>query len=89
PHVLAAKKLAKSGVEVTPGMIIGYVITKGGKMISERAVPVELATLDDYDPEYYVENQILPAVIRIIEAMGYSRDYFKDGRKQESLKKWF
>ncbi|MFQ5815368.1 MAG: DNA polymerase domain-containing protein, partial [Candidatus Hydrothermarchaeaceae archaeon] len=89
PHVIAAKKLAESGAEVAPGMIIGYVITKGSKMISQRATPVELAVIDDYDPEYYVENQILPAVIRITEAMGYSRDYFKDGRRQESLKKWF
>jgi DNA polymerase I len=89
PHVIAAKKLAKSGAEVTPGMIIGYIITKGSKMISQRATPVKLATIEDYDPEYYVENQILPAVLRIFEAMGYSRDYFKDGRKQESITKWF
>ncbi len=89
PHVIAAQKLAKSGAEVAPGMIIGYVITKGGKMISQRAEPVELASIDDYDPEYYVENQILPAVLRIIEAMGYSKDYFQDGKKQESLGKWF
>ncbi|MEE8167883.1 MAG: DNA-directed DNA polymerase, partial [Candidatus Hydrothermarchaeales archaeon] len=89
PHVVAAQKLVKSGAEVTPGMIIGYVITKGAKMISQRAVPVELVALEDYDPEYYIENQILPAILRIIESMGYSKDYLKDGRTQESLKKWF
>jgi DNA polymerase I len=89
PHVEAAKKLRKSGREVTPGMIIGYVITSGRGLISHRAAPAELVTMDDVDPEYYIENQIMPAVLRIIESMGYSKDYLKDGMKQESIKRWF
>jgi DNA polymerase I len=89
PHVEAAKKLQEIGRKVTPGMIIGYVITKGREMISQRAVPVELVSVEDYDPDYYIDNQILPAVLRIIESIGYSRDYLKDGMKQESLKRWF
>ncbi|MBI5252881.1 MAG: ribonuclease H-like domain-containing protein [Euryarchaeota archaeon] len=89
PHVIAAQKLVKRGREVAPGMIISYVITKGTKMISQRAEPVEFVSLQDYDPEYYIENQIMPAVLRIIEAMGYSKDYLKEGIEQESIKKWF
>ncbi len=89
PHVEAAKKLQKMGRKVTPGMIIGYVITKGREKISYRAVPVEMVSIEDYDPNYYIDNQILPAVLRIIESIGYSKDYLKEGMRQESLKRWF
>lgn len=89
PHVEAAKKLQRTGRKVTPGMIIGYVITKGREKISHRAVPVEMVSIEDYDPNYYIDNQILPAVLRIIESIGYSKDYLKEGMKQESLKRWF
>jgi DNA polymerase I len=89
PHVEAAKKLRKSGREVTPGMIIGYVVTSGRGLISHRAAPAELVTIDEVDPNYYIENQIMPAVLRIIESIGYSKDYLKDGMKQESIKRWF
>jgi DNA polymerase I len=89
PHVVAAKKLMQKGREVHPGMIIRYVIVKGTKMISQRAEPVEFVSIEDYDPEYCIENQILPAVIRIFEAIGYSKDHLKDGIKQESIDKWF
>jgi DNA polymerase I len=89
PHVEAAKRLKQSGREVSPGMIIGYVITKGREMISQRAMPAELVSLKDYDPDYYIENQIMPAVLRIIESIGYSKDYLRDGMKQESITRWF
>ena len=89
PHVEAAKKLQKSGREVTPGMIIGYVIISGKGKISHRATPVELANISDVDTKYYIENQIMPAVLRILESIGYNRGYLIDGMKQESIKKWF
>ncbi|NOZ77321.1 MAG: hypothetical protein GXO65_06615, partial [Euryarchaeota archaeon] len=89
PHVEAAKKLLEAGREVTPGMIIGYIIGRGQKLISQRAIPVELASIEDYDPDYYIENQIFPAVLRIIEAMGYSKGYLRDGVEQASMDKWF
>jgi DNA polymerase I len=90
PHVVAAKKLIEKGRDVPPGTVIGYVILKGSqKLISKRAEPAEFAKLEDYDIEYYIDNQILPAVIRIFEAMGYSKEDLKDGIKQESIEKWF
>lgn len=89
PHVVAAKKLLKKGRDARPGMRIGYVIVKGTKLISERAEPAEFVSIEDYDPTYYIENQILPAVIRIFEAIGYSKDYLMGGVKQESMDKWF
>ncbi len=89
PHVAAAKKLQEAGVKVKPGMIIGYIVTRGGKKISSRTTPVELARVEDYDPDYYIDNQILPAVLRIFEALGYNKDFLKTGIKQKSLSSWF
>lgn len=89
PHLIAAKKLHERGVEINPGMIIGYIIKKGNKMVSMRAEPIEYVTIDEYDPSYYIDNQILPAVLRIFEAIGYSRDYLREGIQQQSMDKWF
>lgn len=72
PHVVAAKRLREAGREVEPGMIIGYIQTRGRGSISERAYPVELLGDRSYDPEYYINHQVLPAVMRIMEVLGYS-----------------
>ncbi len=88
PHVVAAKKLMKRGIKVYPGQIIGYVITKGSKPISQRAEPIEFASIEDYDPDYYIENQVLSAVERIFEVLGYSRGFIKHGASQATLMKF-
>jgi DNA polymerase I len=77
PHVIAAKKLRAKGAEIEPGMIIAYIEAKGTGSISERAVPVEDFKGMDYDANYYVENQVLPAVMRIMEVLGYQGEDLK------------
>ncbi len=89
PHVVAAKKLLKRGIKVYPGQIIGYVITKGSKPISQRAEPAEFVSIEDYDIDYYVENQVLAAVERIFDVLGYSRGFIKHGASQTTLMRWF
>jgi len=74
PHVEAAKKLRAKGVEIEPGMIIAYIEAKGAGSISDRAVPVEDFKGMEYDADYYVENQVLPAVMRIMEVLGYGEE---------------
>ncbi len=74
PHVAAAKKLRAKGREVEPGMIIAYIEAKGAGSISDRAVPVEDFKGMEYDADYYVEHQVLPAVMRIMEVLGYKED---------------
>ena len=68
PHVIAAKKLAQRGIPVGEGSVIGYVIERGPGSISERAVPVELANFSLIDTDYYIENQIIPISMRILNA---------------------
>ena len=87
PETAAAKKLAASGQVVEKGSIIAYVIGKSGKTISEKAIPLEMAK--DYDYEYYQDNQILPAVMKIMKELGYDEYSLKVGGKQQSLDSFF
>src|SRR3990167_8888625 len=77
PHVVAAKKAVKLGREFKQGEIITYVVTKKGGSISDKSKLIEYVEEGDYDPDYYINNQVLPAVLRILEALGYSEDELK------------
>ena len=88
PHVLAAKKAIERGRNVSRGAIIRYVIM-GKQPISKRAIPLEDVNVLDYDPTYYIENQVLPAVSRIIEAIGYSKEDILHNEKQSNLDAFF
>lgn len=83
PELSAAMKLKEAGVPVERGSMISYVVGKAGKSISEKAVPLELAK--DYDPDYYVNNQVLPSVMKIMKELGYDEYSMKFGGKQKSL----
>ncbi len=89
PHVKAAKKSIERGREVTPGLSIGYIIKTGKGLIGDRAEPVEDVSIEEYDIGYYIENQLLPPVARIMEVLGYSEESLKEEMVQGSLKKWF
>ncbi len=89
PHVVAAKRLRKLGHEIEPGMMIAYIEAKGPGSISERAVPVEDFKGKEYDPDYYVGHQVLPAVMRIMEVLGYREgDLRFEREKQIGLEKF-
>jgi DNA polymerase I len=84
PHVAAAKKLKAKGASIEPGMIIAYIEAKGPGSISERAIPVDDFKGMKYDADYYVENQVLPAVMRIMEVLGYREDDLRFEREKQS-----
>ena len=88
PHVVAARILQKNGTKITNGTIIRYIIVKGKGSISQRAVPYEYCDSYDYDPEYYINNQLIPAIERIMYSFGYSEKDLQDmakGEVQQSL----
>lgn len=76
PHVVAAKKLFQQGIPVGEGSVIGYVIQKGSGSISERAYPIEFADLSKIDIEYYIENQLIPISMRILNAFKRNSQLF-------------
>lgn len=83
PHVAVAKKMQKQGFNVTQGSIIRYVVSKGEGSIAEQAqLPNEVAS---YDPDYYIEHQIIPAVERIFEAAGVDFEKALNEKEQSSL----
>ncbi|MFH1850118.1 MAG: DNA-directed DNA polymerase [archaeon] len=85
PHVAVARRMRNSGTDVGPGTIIEYVISTGPGLIRDRAkIPSET---DSYDPEYYVQNQLLPAVEKILDAAGISESQIICG--QSTLASYF
>lgn len=93
-HVKAAKKASAKGINYPIGSKVGFVVTKGSGNIGDRAYPYDL--IEDFDGEcivdvdgvryridkdYYIENQILPSVLRILERFGYSESQIKGARQ--------
>ncbi len=84
PHVVAARKMEAEGIPVSPGMVIEYFIGEGtGKRVGDRVyLPEEKAK---YDMDYYLNNQILPAVENIFDVFDVSVKEIAEGEKQEKL----
>jgi len=85
PHVAAAEKAIKRGKDIGVGSVLEFIITKSGKTISEKAELAEFVREGDYDAEYYINNQVVPAVIKIMRELGYSEQDLVHGGKQSSL----
>lgn len=86
PHVAAAKKMLERGIDVGPESIVRYIITKGSGSISERAEPVNGVELEAYDPEYYIDHQVVPAALRILKIFDYDETKLKG--KQKTLERF-
>ena len=84
PHVVAAKRLRALGYTVEPGMMIAYVVVRGPGSISERSYPLEMMEKREPDPDYYISNQVLPAVMRIMEVLGYREDDLRFTRERQT-----
>lgn len=87
PELNAARRAIKEGKkrpDELQGAVINYVITKhGGSSISDRAELEEFAT--DYDADYYINHQVLPATMRILKELNFSEDELKGLGTQKKL----
>jgi len=88
PHVTAARKLEEQGYNVKGGTVIGYIITEGSGSISERSQPIELFQGTRYDANYYINNQVIPAAMRVLKELGVKENNLKYKGKQSELNKW-
>lgn len=74
PHIELVKKLRKRSPGSAPGVgdRVGFVITQGTRLMSKRAEDPEYIRQHDLkiDSKYYIENQILPPLERVFEAIG-------------------
>ncbi len=92
PEVSAALKAEKRGVKIEAGQSVGYIITKGknaskrGESISEKSEFTEYAK--DYDPDYYINNQLLPAVLKILGELGVRKEDLLNDSRQKNFGDW-
>ena len=103
-HVKAALRAKEMGIVYPVSSKVGYVIVRGSGNIGDRAYPIDLIEEFDgenlkiktksgvevkkLDKDYYVDNQVIPSVLRILERFGYSEAYLK-GTSQLSLDSFF
>ncbi len=87
PHVAVGWKLVEKGERVGPGLVVEYIICRGSGLVRDRAkIPTEAK---DYDAEYYLNNQLLPAVANIFLVLGYSEADLTGEAAQTGLGKFF
>jgi len=86
PHVEVVKKLKQRNTMEMPGIgdRIGYVIVKGTQLLSKRAEdPAYVKEKGiQLDPQYYIDNQLLPPLERIFDALGVDKDELMGMGKQ-------
>ena len=87
PHVVAARKMLETGIPVGHGHLVEYYIAetrdKKKKLVRDRVkLPDEKG---EYDIEYYLEKQILPAVENIFQVFGIDMKEVIEGKKQMTL----
>jgi DNA polymerase I len=91
PHAELVKKVKIRSPAEAPGIgdRIGYVIVKGTQLLSKRAEdPLYVIEKGlEIDPQYYIENQLLPPLERIFTALDISKsELLGKGRQMQLLK---
>ena len=92
PHVIVAKRMKEMGEDVRAGTMISFIVKSGEGMIRDRSYDVESFKKAGYkyDAEYYIDNQVLPAVMRILKGFGYTEESLKFSKnKQMTLGDYF
>ena len=91
PHVIAAKKMEEAGIPIKQGNLVEYYIAETRerkKLVREKVkLPDEKG---EYNIEYYLEHQILPAVENIFQVFGVELNEIIGEKKksQNKLSKW-
>jgi DNA polymerase I len=83
PHVRAAMRMKTRGIPVGPGSLIKFVVVKGSGRVGDRVKLADEAR--DYDPAYYIYNQIIPSVDRIFAVLGITQKEILESKEQKSL----
>jgi DNA polymerase I/DNA polymerase-2 len=86
PHVVAAQKMQEREMPIDPGSSIEFYIaeTEGKKKLIRDKV--KLADEEgEYNIEYYLKNQLLPAVENILQVFKVDVNILLDGKKQKTL----
>ena len=86
PHVVAAKKMQEQEIPISQGELIEYYIAetvKKSKLVRDKVkLPNEKG---EYNIQYYLENQVLPAVENIFQVFDINIREVIGGKKQTTL----
>ncbi|HPD81858.1 MAG TPA: DNA polymerase domain-containing protein, partial [Candidatus Pacearchaeota archaeon] len=90
PHVIAAKKMRELNIPLSEGNLIEYYIAetneKKSKLVREKVkLPCEEG---EYNIEYYLERQVLPAVENIFQIFNINTEELINKKSQDKLSKW-
>ena len=89
PHVELVKKMRRRDLAGAPevGDRVGFVIIKGTQLMSERAEDPDYVTKHGLkvDSKYYIENQLIPPLERVFEALGIKRSELLSMGRQTQL----
>ena len=89
PHVAVAQRLQNKGKHIGPGTIIKYIVTPGSDIIRNRSRLPEEVKEGEYDADYYILNQVIPAVERIFNVLGYKKEDLLETKEQTKLEGFF
>jgi DNA polymerase I len=88
PHVIAAQKMKEAGMPIDIGMLVSFFIAevrseKEKKLVREKVkLPDEKG---EYNIDYYLKHQILPACENIFEVFNVNIKELISGIKQKKL----
>jgi DNA polymerase, archaea type len=85
PAMSAVKNAKKAGKKFKVGDLVEYIVTEKGKSISDKSQIAEFVKEKDYDVDYYINNQLVPAILPILEELGISKDELVTNTKQKGL----
>ena len=86
PELALQEKAVKEGFKTKDEVetaVIGYIITKHGSTISDKAELEEFAK--DYDADYYINHQVIPATMRILKELNFNEEELKGLGTQKKL----
>ena len=84
PHVAVAMRMKKAGFPIQEGMLIEFVVESGKGLIREKAKRID-ELKNGYDVDYYLNNQLIPAVSTILHVLGLQEDDLFKKSSQKGL----
>ncbi|NQV09477.1 hypothetical protein HQ529_06525 [Candidatus Woesearchaeota archaeon] len=88
PHVAVAKRMKGYGIDVKPGLMVKYLIVKGDGKIRDKARLLQEVKGNEYDADYYINNQVVPAVDKIFKVFEINVGELVEKKDQSKLKKF-
>lgn len=86
PHVIAARKMEERKIPIDAGTLVEFYISESKekkKLIRDRVKLLD--EKGEYDIEYYLNHQILPAVENIFQVFNIDVNTLIEGKKQTKL----